>query len=208
MTTPPAHPASWALAALLMAAALPASAADVLTRNDTLVLTDPGTATLTHSITQWVDLSSQPFTAGDTFHDRYTFDVTGGLFSAAAGTFELTIGTTAVFQLQDLQLRLFQLDNPALPVGDVSAGTPANTTLLYASAETTGQDTIPTMSLSAGRYLLEVNGLVTGTAGGSYAGVINLASVAAVPEAPGLLMATVGGVALMLRRRGRPGQAA
>lgn len=199
MITP--HPASWALAALLVATTLPAAAADVLTRNDTLVLADPGTATLTHSITQWVDLSNQPFTAGDTFHDRYTFDVTGGLFSAAAGTFELSIGTTAVFQLQDLQLRLYQLTDPAQPVGTVTAGTPSNTALLYASTETAGQDSIPALSLSAGRYLLEVNGLVTGTAGGSYAGVVNLASVTAVPETSGLLMATVGGVALALRRR-------
>lgn len=190
--------------ALLCAAALPAAAADVLTRNDTLVLPDPGTATYGHSFTQLLDLASQPFGASDTFHDRYSFDVGGGLFTAAAGTFDLTIGATSVFQIQDLTLRLFHYTDPALPIGTVTAGLPSNAQLLYTSVQTTGQDTVPTMSLSTGRYLLEVTGQVTGVAGGSYAGVVNLASVSAVPEPHGLLLVGMGGLLIAMRRRRTP----
>jgi hypothetical protein len=46
--------------------------------------------------------------------------------------------------------------------------------------------------LPAGSYVLEFGGHITGSAGGSYAGVLNVGSVAAVPEPAGLLLALAG----------------
>lgn len=56
--------------------------------------------------------------------------------------------------------------------------------------------------LSAGTYTLEVRGQVTGTAGGSYAGVIN-AAVVPEPSTYLLLALGLGLVAFQIRRQPR-----
>lgn len=56
-------------------------------------------------------------------------------------------------------------------------------------------------SLAAGTYTLEVRGQVVGSAGGAYAGVIN---VAEVPEPTTYLMLGLGLAVVAMRIRRRP----
>lgn len=140
-------------------------------------------------------------TPADRFVDDYGFIIGGSSFSSISATFDL--GTTLA--IGGLSMRLLS--------GDPFAGTPLPHTLTSAEAANRNSQTIVTSTgtaqvqwiapyaLSPGHYTLEVSGLVNGSFGGSYAGVIN---VAPVPDAPGSTMALAGlallGLAAVRRR--------
>ena len=127
-------------------------------------------------------------TPGDRFVDDYGFIIGGSSFSSISATFDL--GTTLA--IGSLSMRLL--------AGDPFVGVLPHT---LTAAETTTRDGqtivvstgtaqvqwIAPYALAPGHYTLEVSGLVTGSFGGSYAGVIN---VAPVPDAAGSTMALAG----------------
>ena len=144
------------------------------------------------------------FAQADTFYDTYTFTVpTSGLNSFVAS---LDLGT--LLAITNLQSRLYA----GLPqaAGTGLAGNPnlinawstaqSNPSTLANGAGQFNMMSVP--SLAAGTYTLEVRGEVIGSAGGGYAGVIN---VAQVPEPTTYLMLGLGLAVMAMRiRRAAP----
>lgn len=159
--------------------------------------TDYGLLTLPH--TQGFSLSVAPLASDDTFLSDYGFSIgTDGSFSSAVVTFDL--GTT--FQLSNLTVTLLNGNawSGAVPSDLTSAQIAARDSRIvtWGSGSAMNQ-AINQMTLGPGNYVVEVSGHVTGTSGGSYAGLLN---VAAVPEPAGVALALAGlGMLVVARRR-------
>jgi hypothetical protein len=190
-------PKSAVLCAALALAGNIAMAADVVTQVQNFGA--PGVPFSTfygHTFTP----ANQP-SAGDTFYDDYAFTVSAGAFSSISATFDLG----SLLQISNLQARLFA----GTPWSGSTPGTLNTADLLQrwsatvASGTGTGSvQSINPISLGAGSYVLEVRGNVTGSSGGSYGGVFNLAPV---PEPTGIALAFVGLGFLGLAGRRRRG---
>jgi hypothetical protein len=136
------------------------------------------------------------------FFDDYLFTVTG----ATADSITSTINLGGTLAINGLQVGLFSyvtgqtlpVYGTTLPPGSVQVdgwSTPIN------SGGTTGTvNVIPPTLLPPGSYVLEVLGTVTGSAGGSYSGVLNLAPVP-LPAGLPLLLSGLGALGLWGRRR-------
>ncbi len=130
------------------------------------------------------------------FYDDFVFTISGALASSITSTIDLG----NVLQISNLQARLYQpAAGETLPV----LGRPTNNVIdAWSVAVGPGLGTIsviaPTL-LSAGTYVLELRGNVTGSNGGSYAGVLNVAPVP-LPAAAWLFISALGGVASLRRR--------
>jgi hypothetical protein len=136
------------------------------------------------------------------FFDDYVFTITG----ASADSVTSTIDLGGTLQIDGLRVGLFSyapgqtlpIYGSTLPPGSVAVdgwSTPIS------SGSTTGTiSVIPATSLSQGTYVLEVLGTVTGSAGGSYSGVLDLTPVP-LPAALPLLLSGLGGLGLWGRRR-------
>ena len=115
-----------------------------------------------------------------------------------------TINLGDVAAIDDLQVRLYSVvGNPVLPVLNAPSGNviDAWSTAINFSPGMTGTiDVIPWTTLTAGTYVLEVRGNVTGSAGGSYSGVLNLSPVP-LPAALPLLLSGLGFLGAAVRRR-------
>lgn len=143
------------------------------------------------------------FAQAATFYDRYLFSVPEASYSSF--TASLDLGN--FFAIQGLQARLYS-GTPVAPGTPVASG--GGTMLqVWSSAQNNPGSTVAVgtgafnminlSTLAAGSYTLEVRGQVTGTAGGSYAGVVNVA--AAVPEPETYLMLALGLCLVGLRIR-------
>ena len=149
--------------------------------------------------TQSFGLSVAPAASStDTFLSDYGFSIgDNSSFSSAVVTFDLG----SVLSLTNVTITLLSGSAWAGPVPTTL--TPAevadiNSRILASGTGSAMNKVIDDMTLSAGSYVVEVSGNVTGTAGGSFAGVLN---VAAVPEPAGLALALAGFGLLALRRR-------
>jgi len=142
----------------------------------------------------------QTFTAAsaDTFHDDYLFAVQSASFSTAT----LTMSLGSLLAINELRAQLYRYTDALQPVTGAALMDPTQATLI---AQASGANlSITALDLSAGRYVLDISGIVTGSAGGSYAGVFNLSPVlqaAPVPEPAGLWLAAVGLAGLAATRR-------
>jgi hypothetical protein len=137
-----------------------------------------------------------PADPGFSFYDDYIFTVANSTVDAVS--FLLNEGTT--FAIDDLQMRLYSVvGNSALPVlGDSPAGLLAGWS--NAISTDSAQSNLATTMLSAGTYVLEVRGDVTGSAGGSYGGIIDLQPVP-LPAALPLLLSGIGLLGGFARKR-------
>jgi hypothetical protein len=136
------------------------------------------------------------------FFDDYLFTITGA--NADSITSTMNLGSTLA--ISGLQVGLFSyvpgqtlpVYGTTLPPGSVQVdgwSTPIN------SGGATGTvNVIPPTLLPSGEYVLEVLGTVTGSAGGSYSGVLDLAPVP-LPAGLPLLLSGLGALALWGRRR-------
>jgi hypothetical protein len=135
---------------------------------------------------------------GTTFYDAYYFTIPDG--SANSITSTISFGTSS--GLNDLRARLYAGNsNPdsstVVPGQIVGWGTTAT---LIPGLVTTETVVLNPVVLSAGTYTLQIKGTVTGTGGGSYAGVLNLSPVPEV-ESYAMFLAGLGLMGVMSRRR-------
>lgn len=147
-------------------------------------------------------IGGYPFATTDTFYDTYTFTVPTAGFSSFAASLQLG----EFLAISNLSSRLYA--GAPVAAGTVFGSNPAlinpwsanqtNTSAVATGSGLFNMISVPT--LAAGTYTLEVRGQVVGTAGGGYAGIIN---VAAVPEPSTYLIfgLGLGLVALQIRRR-------
>jgi hypothetical protein len=136
------------------------------------------------------------------FYDSFVFTVGG----STASSVTTTINFGSMLGISNLQERLYSA-NPGDPVPVLGAppalGGPgyflAWTTPLGSSGEVAVLQSAP---LAPGTYVLEIRGLVFGTAGGSYAGVLNVTPVP-LPAGLPMLITGLGLVGGLIRRRVR-----
>jgi hypothetical protein len=135
---------------------------------------------------------------GTSFYDDYTFTVAPA--TATSVTTSINLGT--FLNISGLQARLFYTIPGPQQTGPVVPGTliQAWGTSITAGAYNVTNVVLQPIALSSGNYTLQIRGVATGSAGGSYAGVFN---VAAVPETDtyAMLIAGLGVVNLVARRK-------
>lgn len=148
------------------------------------------------------------------FYDDFTFTLPQApqaSFDAAA----VSIDLGSFFGLQNFSARLYKLDDGvnSLTTGLPSSGAPVQawtSTSLVAPGVNSTTVLFQNVNLQTGAtYALEFRGTISGTAGGSYGGNLNvspiLSPMAAVPEPDSLalLAASLGLMAAVSRRRAR-----
>ncbi len=137
---------------------------------------------------------------GYDFYDDFVFTVSGASLDSVTASIDLG----KLEQISNLAVRLYNtLGNPLLPVLNMPSGgaIEAWSSALNAGPGLTGTiDVLSDPSLAAGTYVLEVRGDVTGTAGGSYSGTLNLAPVP-LPAALPLILSGLGLFGSAARRR-------
>jgi hypothetical protein len=146
-------------------------------------------------------------TTGYGFYDDFIFTVS----SATADAITSTIDFANVLAINNLQVRLYNFSgNPNLPVlGPPNGGVIDAWSNTFNLAPGTNEtvSVLPMTLLNAGTYVLEVRGNVTGTAGGSYSGGLNLVPTP-LPAALPLLLSGLGILGGALRgRSAKPAQA-
>jgi hypothetical protein len=140
------------------------------------------------------------------FQDSYRFSIT----SASAGdSLVASLGYGTLFQLTNLQVRLYQVSStPGATTAPVVGGIPTGATMTKAWNGISGVVSAPNPvaftdtfnNLQTGTYILDVAGISSGTLGAAYVGQLNLAPVP-LPAAAWLLVSGLGGVGLFTRRR-------
>lgn len=134
------------------------------------------------------------------FYDDYLFSISG----ATVDSFTATLDLGKLLGISDLQVRLYSTSgNPALPVLGDPAGTVIDAwsaSFSYGPGISGTVDMLNPTTLTAGTYVLEVRGNVTGSAGGGYAGVLNLAPVP-LPAALPLLLSGLSLLGAAAQRR-------
>jgi PEP-CTERM motif len=180
------------VASSALVCSLTAQAADAVTN-----VTNYGLVTLPY--TQGFGRAEAP-SSPNYFVNDYGFSIgTSGSFSSAV----VSIDLFNILQISNLSISLIQgaawsgsVPSP-LSSGDVA--TRLANTLAF---DNTGVINITPFTLNPGSYFLQVRGLASGSAGGSYGGNLN---IAAVPEPEGVLLALagVGFLAFSLRRARR-----
>lgn len=164
-------------------------------------LSVPGTYTFGQTFTE--DKSLIPLTSFD-FYDDYLFTVTSATVNAIA----ITNSLGASSQITNLDVRLFSwngtVENPT------TAGSTTNNRITLLSPSSTPFQgnpnpfsggsfvNLPPQNLAAGTYVLQVRGVISGSAGGSYAGTVNTAPIP-VPAAFPLLISGLGMLGLFRR---------
>jgi len=144
-------------------------------------------------------LSLTPMAADDIFLSDYGFSIgANGSFTSAV----LTIDLGKTFDISEMTVSLLQGSAWAGAVpSDLTAAQIADrdSRIIVAGSGSSMTQTIDEVPLGPGNYVVEISGRVTGTSGGTYAGLLN---VAAVPEPTGFALALAGfGLLTLMRRR-------
>jgi hypothetical protein len=137
-----------------------------------------------------------PATGGETFHDAYFFTIPDGIANSVTST----ISSGSFLNINNVDARLFS--GHSNPTGSIPGGaiTGWGTVVTLFPGVTVSTTVLNPTVLLAGDYTLQIRGTVTGSAGGSYAGVLNLTPV---PEAEtyAMFLAGLGLMGLISRRR-------
>lgn len=142
-------------------------------------------------------LAPPPSATNYNFYDDYLLSVPDG--TAVAIATSLSVGS--LFNIDSLQIRLYGGNTPTLgmPAGGVIQSWSAP---ISAGAFTGTLAFLPATVVGAGSYVLEIRGLVTGAAGGSYSGQFTVAPAPVpVPAALWLMSAALGLVGAASRAR-------
>jgi hypothetical protein len=145
-------------------------------------------------------------TTGYGFYDDFIFTVS----SAAADAITSSIDFANVLAINNLSVRLYDFSgNPNPPVLGTPNGTVIDTwstTFNLAPGTNETVSVLPKTMLNAGTYVLEVRGNVTGSAGGSYSGSLNLVPTP-LPAALPLVLSGLGLLGAAVRRSVKPTRA-
>jgi hypothetical protein len=122
--------------------------------------------------------------------------------AASTDSITSTISLGSIFGINSLQTSLY---SGASIVGGVPSGSlmaSSNLLTFNGAGWTSSSAIINPILLTAGSYILHVAGNVSGTSGGSYSGILNIASV---PETDqwALMLAGFGLIGFMVNRRKR-----
>jgi hypothetical protein len=145
---------------------------------------------------------AQPFGSDDYFLSDYGFSIGS---SASLNSAVVTFDLTSIFQIADFSVTLLKGEPwsgsvpGALSPTEIAA---RDSNIIVASNGMGNTQMIDSLALGMGDYVLEIRGRATGTSGGSYGGLVN---VAAVPEPAGaaLALAGLGFLGLFAARRKR-----
>ncbi len=140
------------------------------------VLTNLGNVAVPSSINYGQSFSAAA--SGATFWDDYTFTLT----AASANSVTSSISLSNLLGIDNMQARLYTGNNHytgSVPAPDVSLLEAWGNVANLGSGVSLTTVVLNPLALAAGTYTLQLRGTVTGLAGGSYAGVLN---VAPVPE--------------------------
>ena len=132
---------------------------------------------------------SNSFTAPQSqFYDDYLFSIPSASFDSIA----TTINLGSYLGINNLQARLYSgtVITTGVPSGMLEAW--SSTSLFGGPGYTGTVAVISPIGLSSGNYILEIRGDVAGTAGGSYAGSLNVSPANPVPEVSPWLMLLLG----------------
>jgi hypothetical protein len=178
------------------------------TQGDDYLLGVPGEYVFTGQFTQ-SQLSLPPLGTSSvgayTFQDSYVFEISD---TASGGVLAASLGLGTLFDVSNLQLRLYRLSgSPLLPA--VGAIPPGSTMIQPWLGPPSGQTTVTAYfgSVAAGKYVLDIAGIADGSAGGSYVGQVSLQPVP-VPAAFWLLCSGIGALGAAARRTRRRAVAA
>ncbi|MBS0375219.1 MAG: FxDxF family PEP-CTERM protein [Proteobacteria bacterium] len=153
----------------------------------------------------YTDAFSQPSSGnvpGTTsgFYDAFVFTISGGTVDSITSTLDLGqfLGIT------NLQVRLYDLTANTDNVTGAPAGGAIDawsTPLNFGAGLTGTVDVLPRTTLGPGTYVLQVRGTVSGSAGGAYAGVLNIVPVP-LPATLPLLLSGLAALGFGRRVRG------
>ena len=192
-----------------VAVALPAQAADIVTRAQDLgTLAVPQALTYGHAfndldaLAPGLQLAGVPGSvfATDRFYDDYGFTISGSSFSAITATIDLG----SVLGITNLQARLYGgtlQTSTTGPVGPALIAAWSALDLIATSGGSGIAQLIAPINLAPGNYVFEVRGNITGRAGGAYAGLLNVAAPIPEPGGLSLLFSGLGALGFATRRR-------
>ncbi len=136
--------------------------------------------------------------SGTTFWDDYIFTIPNG----SANSVTSSINLDTILGLTNLRARLYT--GSTHETGAVAPGTLIDnwgTTVNFSPTVGITTVVLNPISLLAGTYTLQIKGTVAGSSGGSYAGVLNIAQPIPEPESYAMLIAGLGLMGFMARRR-------
>jgi hypothetical protein len=137
------------------------------------------------------------------FYEDYVFTVAAGTVDSISST----IALGSISGISGLQARLYNAaGNSTLPVLGAPAGGAVDAWSISSSSPNYTVNVIPTTTVAAGTWVLEIRGTVSGTSNGSYAGVFNATPVP-LPAALPLLLSGLGCLGLWGRRKRPAGTA-
>jgi hypothetical protein len=132
------------------------------------------------------------------FQDSYRFTVGT---SASGDTLLATLGLGALFDITNLQFRLYEV--PSATTQPLVGGIPSGSILITSwMGLPTGSNSVSAEfnGIQSGTYILDVAGIASGTGGGTYIGSLNLQPVP-LPAALGLMLSGLAGLGTLARRR-------
>jgi hypothetical protein len=135
--------------------------------------------------------------SGSTFYDDYYFTIPDGSFNSIVSSINLG----SIFGLSNLQARLYAgTDHITSPAGTALVQGWGSVVNFAPDLTATTVVLNPTSLLAAGAYTLQIRGTVSGLAGGSYSGVLNVAPVPE-PDTFAMLICGLGFIGFSLRRK-------
>lgn len=138
--------------------------------------------------------------SGTTFWDDYIFTIPDGSVNSVTSSINLD----SILGLSDLRARLYKgSTHQTAAVAPDELISAWGTTVNYSPTVSSTTVVLNPLTLAAGTYTLQIRGTVSGSAGGSYAGLLNIAQPVPEPETYAMLLCGMGLIGLMVRRKSK-----